>query len=427
MPPAMDNKHVKLKFKDLKTVNWAKIQKCAGITLPKIAKEAVAKAVEGVETRKYKKPYLKVGLIKGNLFMRIKDGAKHVQDVKLVTNWEPPNGWVDEAQEPDEFEDQGDEGGDGGQLTNEEIEYRQKLDDVIADRRAVKLRADNTLASIRTFAQQAGQVAQLAEDELARVRRGQDVDGGGRRTGAATLARCVEQIEALAARAQTTYDEFFPDYERHRTLNLVDDLGIRPEDSRNLAKENFYNGVIKLLDRDMKAQKAHIDVSLQEVQAAVAQAATFTQHGGDSVEGNLLRVTALREAAAATLEKARTVLGAMTGDIEEAPPKILAKIEYMDNAPTQEERLAVADVGLGLFAELEDAQPRFDQHMAKLREIGEKLAAVPNALKKNNAIKPEYEQALAVLKDGIDYKKHWDKHYEKARQALKKVRAAAGK
>src|SRR5215470_2691593 len=91
MPATMDKKNVKISYKDPKAVKWDKIQKCSGVVIPSLAKNAV---VEAMENKKYKKLTVKVGLIKTDLYLRIKNGNDHVQDVKLVGNWKPPKGWV---------------------------------------------------------------------------------------------------------------------------------------------------------------------------------------------------------------------------------------------------------------------------------------------------------------------------------------------
>jgi len=107
MPDKMDKKDVKISFKDAKSVNWTKVQQCSGVSIPSLAKEAVRAALED---KKNKKLAVKIGLIKKDLFLRIKNGDKHIQDVKLAKNWEPPKGWIDEGSVDDSDDEESSEG-----------------------------------------------------------------------------------------------------------------------------------------------------------------------------------------------------------------------------------------------------------------------------------------------------------------------------
>jgi len=81
MPDKMDKKDVKISFKDAKSVNWTKVQQCSGVSIPSLAKEAVRAALED---KKNKKLTVKIGLIKKDLFLRIKNGdISHVLEQAL--------------------------------------------------------------------------------------------------------------------------------------------------------------------------------------------------------------------------------------------------------------------------------------------------------------------------------------------------------
>src|SRR4051812_41411073 len=106
MPATMDKKDVKISIKDPKRVNWTQswneIQQCSGKAIPSVAKQSVKDAMDNP---KYRKLAVKVGLIKQDLYLRIKNGNDHVQDVKLVPNWVAPQNWVSTGPSDDDGED----------------------------------------------------------------------------------------------------------------------------------------------------------------------------------------------------------------------------------------------------------------------------------------------------------------------------------
>src|SRR5258707_15169650 len=157
MPGKMDKKDVKISYKDPKAVKWDKIQQCSGVIIPSLAKKAVSDAMEN---KKFKKLTVKVGLIKGDLFLRIKNGNDHVQDVKLVPNWKAPKTWADEAVE-DVSDDGSESSDDGGQ--GQDPQYQTKLMAWKKDKEDTKKLGDQVVSALQNLIKEADVVAERAE------------------------------------------------------------------------------------------------------------------------------------------------------------------------------------------------------------------------------------------------------------------------
>lgn len=83
----MNKADVKYEEKNIKNVDWNQVRALMGKSVPTVAMQSV-KAFG----KSNPKAYVKVGLIKKDLYLRVKDGSKHLDDIKLAANWTPPAG-----------------------------------------------------------------------------------------------------------------------------------------------------------------------------------------------------------------------------------------------------------------------------------------------------------------------------------------------
>jgi len=85
----MNKSDVIFKVDNIQTmpVNMQALQKSTLLTPLPFAKD-IKRSINTIKNSKsYKKPYLKVGFVNNDLFLRIKDGSKHLADVKLKAGY----------------------------------------------------------------------------------------------------------------------------------------------------------------------------------------------------------------------------------------------------------------------------------------------------------------------------------------------------
>ncbi|MEO0481993.1 MAG: hypothetical protein AAF138_00015 [Planctomycetota bacterium] len=95
MAATMNKSDVKYEEKNIKNVDWNQVRTLMGKSVPTVAMQSV----KGF-AKSNPKAYVKVGLIKKDLYLRVKDGSKHLDDIKLAANWTAPagaGGAVDES------------------------------------------------------------------------------------------------------------------------------------------------------------------------------------------------------------------------------------------------------------------------------------------------------------------------------------------
>ncbi|MEL7472084.1 MAG: hypothetical protein AAGK04_02115 [Planctomycetota bacterium] len=85
MAATMNKADVKYEEKNIKNVDWNQVRALTGKSVPQVAMQTVKTL-----TKSNPKAYVKVGLIKKDLFLRVKDGSKHLDDIKLASNWSAP-------------------------------------------------------------------------------------------------------------------------------------------------------------------------------------------------------------------------------------------------------------------------------------------------------------------------------------------------
>lgn len=84
MTGTMNKSDIQYECDELAEVDWQEVRRLVGKSVPPLAEKEVKEAIKKQEAGKLKAPYLKVGLVDGDLVLRIKDGSKHISDVILV-------------------------------------------------------------------------------------------------------------------------------------------------------------------------------------------------------------------------------------------------------------------------------------------------------------------------------------------------------
>lgn len=85
MPATMKKANRQYECDDLNTIDWGRIKTCTGKAIPGLAKKEVNDIIKQTAKGKYKAPYAKLGLVNGDMVLRVKDGSKHLSDIILAT------------------------------------------------------------------------------------------------------------------------------------------------------------------------------------------------------------------------------------------------------------------------------------------------------------------------------------------------------
>ena len=409
MPGKMDKKDVKVSFKDAKGVKWDKIQKCAGVVIPSLAKNAV---VEALENKKYKKLTVKVGLIKTDLYLRIKNGNDHVQDVKLTANWKPPKGWVQ-----DDIVDTSDDGEDDSQDDQKDPNYDTNLKAWKQNKENAKKLGEQVNLSLQNLIKESDAVADRAEVEAERVAAGADTLND-------ALPKATERLQkaqSLSQEADAVFQKYHDEFDKHRS-------GEKGEDFKQEDKDNygipFFMEKLKPLYQKAEFLKGAVANNVTKAQTAVNFIQTHKQQGRG--QAFLVQAQAFRARQADLLDKSKKVLGAITGDISQVLEAMKKLQDEVIKAQTQDMKLARADQSLQRLVGIREAGPRMQEYLKEsqglLKEVGSKI---PKDLLKDQTVGPEINAFTVSFKEMATYHAGWHKQASKGeeihKETLKKV------
>ena len=405
MPDKMDKKDVKISFKDAKSVNWTKVQQCSGVSIPSLAKEAVRAALED---KKNKKLAVKIGLIKKDLFLRIKNGDKHIQDVKLAKNWEPPKGWIDEGSVDDSDDEESTEGTQAPVDPN----YQRDLQTWKKDKEDTKQVGEQVCAALQGLVNQSETFADRAEVEAERVAGGADNDN----TALNKANEMVQRIQGLSQQADTAFQRYFVEFDRHRKGEKGENFQREDKEGYGIA---FFMEKLKPLFQKGEFLKDAVATNLNKAQVAVRFITAHQQNG--PAQAFLAQAQAFRQQLGALIQKSKVVLGGMTGDIEKVVKEsMVSDQENVRRAETQDMKLARADQSLQRLAGIREAAPRMAQYLNEskqlLKDVGTKI---PKTLLRDPQIGPEVNGFAASFKKMVAYHASWNKHASKAEEIYK--------
>jgi hypothetical protein len=401
MPATMDKKDVQISVNDPKHANWTQkwneIQQCSGRKIPEVAKQSVKDALANP---KYKKLAVKVGLIKTDLYLRIKNGSDHVQDIKLVPNWVAPQNWVSDGAGDDEEQDQ-------------DPEYQRKLQEWKQSKEHCKTLGEQVVQSLKRLAKEADDYAERARTEADRVFSGADTMNDA----LPNARRMAQELQNHGQEAETVYQRYFVEFDKHRTAKGEE---FKPEDREGYDMP-FFMQVLKPIDKNAVALKESITNHFVGAQAAVAQIQAFQQNGAQ--QAYLAMAQHVHQQADNLLQKSRNVLGAMTGQISSLVQKgsgLAMDLDFVLQATTLEMKLANADKALQRMANIRDAAPRIDEYMAQ----GKALVLEANKIPKNlraGQIKQELDAFTKSVKDLAIHQVEWHKHADTAEKLYKEI------
>lgn len=254
MPGTMDKADVKLSYEPLSDVDWSEVAKVVGKAVPQLCKTTVDEVLDGVKTRKYKKPYGKVGLIKKDLYFRIKDGSTHVDDILLVKNWTEPEGGEIELTKSQE----------------------EALDEWIQSRKDLLRLTEEGYEAAKESLKTLESDCELISTYLSMAKQGMKdtITGTGLESNARKAAELILEIENIVASINKIHDDdVFPTYDEHRTVTTPDVRHGLPQESYGEYGKTYFLQVVgpvyKKLDEIRKRADALFDGAKKDYQLLV--------------------------------------------------------------------------------------------------------------------------------------------------------------
>lgn len=417
MPATMNKADVKISVKNPRNANWpqtwAQVQQCSGKAVPAVAKQVVK---EAVDNPKLKKLSVKVGLIKRDLYLRLKNGDDHLQDIKLVPNWTAPQGWVDGNVDVDDEDDGG--GGGGAPVVDP-----QHAQDLLAWKRGkedCKALGERTVTTMQRLLDNAENAVERAEVEAEIALSGKDIRG----TSLANARQAMQQVRDLAQQAETAYQQYFRDFDRHRTGEKGDQFSQDEKEGYGVA---FFMQVLKPLFQNATDLQSALAVAESAAQTAVTQIQALAEGGAEAAQ--LVKVSSLNARVKDLMEKSRVVLGGMTGDISSMVAKgsgLGRDLTEVLAEKNQELKLHKASNALSRITLVRDAAPRMERFLSQAKGMAGEAAKVPKELR-TGAIKEQLDEFTLVFKELVTYHAQWHKHAETAEKLYKEVLKQVGK
>ena len=197
--PTMNKEDVKLEYDTLSALDWTEIQTVCGVSPPTTAKALFLEVSKKLKAKAVKKPYAKVGLIKGNMYLRFKDGSTHLGDTLLTKNWTPP-----------------------AAAAPVDAKSRKIADDFIDERKALKTAVDTGKDVIKQLSTQVAALRERIEGMLKTAQK-----GGAPQTMIAEAAQVVTGATHYATQAHTRHDDqVYPLFSQHRTMPLPKNIDL---------------------------------------------------------------------------------------------------------------------------------------------------------------------------------------------------------
>src|SRR6266404_9951605 len=211
---------------------------------------------------------VKIGLIKKDLFLRIKNGDKLIQDVKLAKNWEPPKGWIDEGSVDDSDDEESTEGTQAPVDPN----YQRDLQTWKKDKEDTKQVGEQVCAALQGLVNQSETFADRAEVEAERVAGGADNDN----TALNKANEMVQRIQGLSQQADTAFQRYFVEFDRHRKGEKGENFQREDKEGYGIA---FFMEKLKPLFQKGEFLKDAVATNLNKAQVAVRFITAHKQNG----------------------------------------------------------------------------------------------------------------------------------------------------
>lgn len=400
--PTMEKTDVKLSYASLSAVNWDEIRTLCGRAAPSTAKALHDEVRKKFNAKTVKKPYVKVGLIKGHLFIRYKDGTSHLGDVLLARDWNAPAPTVDTDPQV-------------ARRTHEYIEERKALEETVLVGKRILKQYQLQLADYKTELDGLARAAQEARKRKAAP----DPKAPQR---AADLDRTARKLQEMG-HAQMD-DKIFPPFAKHRTVTIPD--GVDPQAADGWGK-NFY---LKVGTEFSKASEylRMIDATAEHIAHAAQQVIAWTQEGADALALYRQQAQALAQQVHGELEAMQAAL-AGTHAIDQMSRHFLERTlpDVRENLDKGEDRLALGmvDACTTKMNKAAQAFKMMGKRHARLTQLAQGAAKLPKEAAKDatvakllKAIDDDVKAAKLFARTQQDFLEQGMSAYKEVRKAV---------
>lgn len=406
MTATMNKEDVKLEYTPLSKVKWAEVQQTAGKAVPALAKTTVEEVLEGVASKKYKKPYGKVGLIKKDLWFRIKDGSTHIDDILLVKNWKEPSG--------------GDQ-----ELTKEQ---EKGLKTWIDGRKLLLKICEDGLKDAKPHFKTVEDGCEKISIYLDLAKQGSTgtITGTGIEANADKAKNLVKEVQdALADMKQVHDRDVFPTYDHYRNKDKTPDKSLNiPEALYDEYAAGFYlltvGPVYKALSELIKKAESMLETAKKQYLLIVrwsSEASSALDNYKEEAQGVLDEMT--EEFVKIKAEEGMSPFSNLENGLK----------TDTDNLSTYQSDLLdrLLDNATGKITKAKETMKRILGRMKTVEQQVNKLKAFPKPMQSNKDVKPTIVNALTLYKNIGVYVKQQQAYLIKGDKQFQKFRSEFNK
>lgn len=264
MAATMKKTDIKYEEDNIKNVDWNAVRALTGKSVPQVALQTIKTLAKSNP-----KAYVKVGLIKNDLYLRVKEGSKHLDDIKLAANWTPPSGG-------------------GGMLDESDRGVKTVVDQV----KGMLVQMKNGEKQIKVYHKRASDLAYEASTR-ADACAGQS-EASHRKREIASIRKAQTDIARVMTDAQAEYDnEVFKPFSDMRTKGFLP----WPDNTDPKVKKSwgsdYYQSQMKPVYARATDILAEIRTFVDETDDALDTAETADRDGGRSTAAVDKRIAAL--------------------------------------------------------------------------------------------------------------------------------------
>lgn len=397
MAGTMKKEDVKLSYDDLDTIDWTEVRNTAGQAVPQLAKNVVKDLLKQKKNKEIKKPYAKVGLIGGDMYLRFKDGSSHLDDVLLVKGWTQP-----------------------GQAPVRDRAYQKLVDDFIDDRKALLTAVKDGGQIIKHLGMQIevllGQIKELAKLAETGAKKGQpDM------TAIPAAGKIVAAATRLFNQAQAQFDNrVHPPFDTHRTITKPD--GVDAIDVSDWGKSWYIQTVNPLYQKAKEALKL-AETTLEQINDAKSAVDRWTLQGDQQAENYLATVQKIKDLIEKELASAKGVFKmAPIDNFEYGLSQDLKSIKERFEAGNNEVAQRTVDNAAGKSANATSNFKSMRKHLDKLYSLSDGVDKIPKDVRKNGAVKTVCDDISGLVREAKTYDKEVQGHLKGGLKVMEQIK-----
>lgn len=361
----------------------------AGRAIPQGAKSLVDAAAKRLKKGEVKDPYVKIGLIKADLYMRIKDGDTDLDEFMLVKDWVDPAGTVAPVRD---------------------ASYQKKLKDFVDDRRDSLTLIETKTREIKARYTRIESNLERARGNASEAERG---SFGYRDVGAEASEKFSDSQRLFGELEKIFDDEIHPLFDRHRTLTKP--AGVDDSDVSDWGKD-WYLAKMRPKYASAKEYVELAKTAVAETRVAANRAIKFSGQ-------NVNKLDAYRQLAVELLEILRSETDRAQKLWAMSPPDnvaagIISDAKQMKEATDPELKIRHFNNASGRLIGLNNGHKRLGKHTAKITEIANRIKEIPREFQADTEIRQSLGALATQVSNHQAYVKTIDGHLKDAVKAF---------